>query len=177
MNAIGKVVNKLFQKTLTYKFYFIFYSLYQYIKDYAYISDFIYADSFYNLLRRYLHINPRKDWLGRIYGVINPNIDINGNYDVSSIIIELDGNETNNNEQVQHFVYKQLRLVSQLFKINNLWSYMSLSFRKVGPVNADNYLLIFDITSRKIFVQGLQKFLIHLFVYLLIAAIIYFIIL
>ena len=167
-----KFFTNLFKNTLLFKFYNVFYTLVQYIKDYNYLCDFIYSNTFFNLLEKYLKINPRKDWLGRIYGIMNPNIDINGKFDVTSMIIELDGENTNNYEQVKNWIYKQLMLVSQLFKINNLWNYMSLSFRQVGPINADNYLLVFDIASRQLFAKAFKQFMLHLFIYIIIAIII-----
>ena len=43
-----------------------------------------------NICKKYLKCDINKDWLGRLYGIINPMIDINGKIDVSSMIIEID---------------------------------------------------------------------------------------
>ena len=52
-----------------------------------------YGNLFYNgffstLAKTYLHVDLKKDWIGRMYGIINPNVDIDGNFDPSTMIIE-----------------------------------------------------------------------------------------
>lgn len=175
MKAINILIKKIFSKTLTYKLYNTITSLFYYIRDYLYISDTFYSDEFKLVLKKYLNINIKKDWIGRLYGIINPNIDINGDFNVNNVIIELDGENSNNNEYVKTWAYKQLNLISSLFKIQKLYDYISLEFNHVGPENADNYLLIFDITNRKEFVYWLKKLFKHLFIYSIIVIIIYFI--
>ena len=109
-----KILTKLLHLTLTYKFINMFISLYNYIHDYTYISDTLYSDEFKHVLKRYLNVDVDRDWIGRLYGVINPNIDINGKFNVNTMIIEIDGDNTNNNEQVKNWCYKQLALIFQL---------------------------------------------------------------
>lgn len=139
--------------------------IYYYISDYNYISDTLYSDAFKLVLKRYLNLDVNKDWIGRLYGIINPNIDINGNFNINNVIIEIDGNNTNNNEQVKTWAYKQLTLIGQLFKIENLYNYIDLTFKHVGPKEADNYLLIFDMVSRKEMSYMFKKMLIQLSIY------------
>lgn len=175
MNLFKKAFLKIFYKTLIYKTYDCIKSVFIYIKDYLYISDTLYSNEFKLVLKRYLNLNVKKDWIGRLYGILNPNIDINGNININNVIIELDGDNTNNNEYVKHWTYKQLNLIANLFKIEKLYDYISLSFDHVGPENHDNYLLIFDISSRKYLVYSFNKFVKHLFIYLIIFLIIFFI--
>ena len=59
-------------------------------------------------------------------------------------------------------------LIAELFKIEKLYDYIDLEFKHVGPENADNYLLIFDIVSRKLFSKYWKKVLIHIVFYVLI---------
>lgn len=124
------------------------------------------------VLLRYLNLEVKKDWIGRLYGIINPNIDINGHFNINNMIIEIDGDNTNNNEQVKAWAYKQLALIGQLFKIQNLYDYIDLTFKHVGPKEADNYLLIFDMISRKIMVKSFKKVIIHAGIYAAIIALI-----
>ena len=68
-----------------------------------------YGNLFYNgffstLAKTYLHVDLKKDWIGRMYGIINPNVDIDGNFDPSTMIIEIDGENTNNNEYVHSWI-------------------------------------------------------------------------
>jgi hypothetical protein len=174
MNLFIKALEKIYNKTLTCKFIESISSIYKYIKDYLYISDTFYSDELKIVLKKYLHLNIKKDWIGRLYGILNPNLDINGNLDINNIIIEIDGDNTNNNDFVKTWTYKQLNLISNLFKIENLYNYIDLTFEHVGPENHDNYLLIFDVTSRKVMVYHIKRFLKHLFVYAVIFGLYYF---
>ena len=72
-----KFIRKFFGWTLTYKTLAFIEGVYTYIKDYYYISDTLYSDEFKAVIKRYLYITLSKDWIGRLYGIINPNIDIN----------------------------------------------------------------------------------------------------
>ena len=80
-------------------------------------------------------------------------------------------------ETGKEWTYKQLNLIGQVFKIENLYHFIDLEFKHVGPEGADNYLLIFDIVSRKEFVKNLKRMLIHGLIYVIIAIIVLFIIL
>lgn len=168
-----KFLYKLLSFTLTYKLIALVKDIYYYIKDYNYISDTLYSDAFSLVLKKYLNLEVDKDWIGRLYGIINPNIDINGNFNINNMILEIDGNNTNNNEQVKNWAYKQLTLIGQLFKIENLYNYIDLTFKHVGPKEADNYLLIFDIVSRKNMVHTLRNTFIQLSIYGILALIIF----
>ena len=61
-------------------------------------------------------------------------------------------------------------LLSDMFKLQNMYSYISVSIEHVGPKNADNFLVIFDITSRVDMGIAFRKFIKHLFAYLIIGA-------
>jgi hypothetical protein len=172
-----KFIQKLFGWTLTYKTLALLEGLFTYIKDYYYISDTLYSAEFKAVIKRYLYIELRKDWIGRLYGVINPNIDINGKYDFNNTILEIDGENTNNNDYVKHWVYKQMDLINQLFKIEKLYDYISIDFKHVGPSHLDNYLIIFDVISRKYTAQTFKSWFKTLCVYGVIATIVLFIIL
>jgi len=163
-----KILSNLFFKTFIGRIFLTIKSIINYIKDYDYISDTLYSDAFKIVLKEYLNVNIKKDWLGRLYGVINPNINNEGQFDITKTIIELDGENTNNNEYIKHWTYKQLTIIGQLFKIENLYHYIDLEFRHVGPEEADNYLLVFDIVSRKIMTSNIKKLFIHGFIYAII---------
>lgn len=160
-----KILKKLMSKFLLYKIYLFIESIFFYVKDYNLISETLYSPQFKKVIMKYLKCELDKDWLGRLYGVINPNIDINGNLDVTSMIVELDDYNTNNEEQVKNWIYTQMMLISELFKIEKLYSYISLDLKHVGPINHDNYLIIFDITSRKYMASAFKKMLWHILFY------------
>jgi len=160
-----KIIRKIFSNLLIGKIYNFISSIFYYIKDYNLISETLYSREFKKVIMKYLKCELDKDWLGRLYGVINPNIDINGNLDVTSMIVELDDYNTNNEEQVKNWIYTQMMLISELFKIEKLYSYISLDLKHVGPINHDNYLIIFDITSRKYMASAFKKMLWHILFY------------
>lgn len=151
---------------LTYKIFNTFRYLTMYIRDRIRIGNVFYSDGFEALIAKYLNLHLSKDWIGRLYGVINPNIDINGHFDVNNMIIEIDGDATNNIEQVKIWTYRQLSLIGQLFKLQGLYEYIDVEFKHVGPINADNYLVIFDIASRQKFTYFLKKSIIHSILYI-----------
>lgn len=135
-----------------------------------------YGDMFYNgifgmLAQKYLNVELAKDWIGRLYGVINPNVDIDGNFNPGTTIIEIDGENTNNNEYVKTWIYKQLMLMSSIFSLKDMYEKITIDIRPVGPKEFDNYLIIFDFESRKNKVEWRKKTLLRLLFILCIAAI------
>lgn len=149
------------------KLFYTIKSLYIYIKSYDFIHDTLYSEDFNSIIEKYLHVKLHKDWIGRLYGVINPNIDIKGNFDISSNIIEIDGQNTNNNEYVKTWIYRQMNMVAQLFKIHKLYEYISMDITHVGPINGDNYLIVFDMVDRQDFTKNLKRLSIHSIIYLI----------
>ena len=144
-------------------------SIYRYITDMSYISDTLYSKEFLTVLKQYLRISIKKDWIGRLYGVINPYIDIDGKIDFNNTIIEIDGDNTNSNEYVKNWVYKQFNLIDNLFKINKLYDYINVDIKHVGPLNADNYLIVIDVVSRKEMTYMLKRVLKQTILYIIIA--------
>lgn len=161
---------RFFKHTLIYKFYNSIASFIHYVKDYNVIEESFYSQEFNTLLKRYLNKEFRKDWLGRLYAVINPNIDIDGKINFNNTIIELDDERTNNDRYVENWIYKQMGLLADMFKLQNMYTYISVGIEHVGPKNADNFLVIFDITARQDWTNALKKFFKHLFVYSIIGA-------
>ena len=176
-NKFKSGVRSILTWSIIYKFIFFWIALYNYLKDYNRLGEFFYSDTFKKLLKEYVNIDIEKDWLGRLYGVINPNLDIEGNLNVNNMIIELDGTNSNDNEYVKTWIYKQLNLIGQLFKIHNLYNYISMDMERVGPINGDNFLVVFDIISRQEMARYFKSFIKQLLFYVVIALIIIFVIL
>ena len=165
-------MQKFFSNFLIYKIIAFIQSIFNYIHDYKLISDTLYSRQFNMVIMKYLRCELDKDWLGRLYGIVNPIIDINGKLDISSMILEIDDYQTNNEEYVKSWIYKQMTLISSLFKIEKLYDYISLDIKHVGPENHDNYLLVFDITSRKYMAYCFKRLIKHALIYGIIAIII-----
>lgn len=167
-HGISWILKKIGSNTLTWRLVMLVQSIYRYITDMSYISDTLYSKEFLTVLKQYLRISIKKDWIGRLYGVINPYIDIDGKIDFNNTIIEIDGDNTNSNEYVKNWVYKQFNLIDNLFKINKLYDYINVDIKHVGPLNADNYLIIIDVVSRKEMTYMMKRVLKQILIYLLI---------
>ena len=170
-----KLLKKLFSYTLLYKIYLNFVLLKEYIYDYDYVSESLYSEAFSRILEKYLNLKVKTDWIGRIYGVINPNLDINGNVNFANTIIEIDDNNTNSNEYVKNWIYKQMNMVKYVFKLDEsgFFDYIGCDIEHVGPKEYDNYLVVFYIVSQKAMLQNLKRLLKQFSIYAIIAAIIY----
>lgn len=168
-HGISWILKKIGSNTLTWRLIMLVQSIYRYITDMSYISDTLYSKEFLTVLKRYLRISVKKDWIGRLYGVINPYIDIDGKIDFNNAIIEIDGDNTNSNEYVKNWVYRQFNLIDNLFKINKLYDYINVDIKHVGPLNADNYLIVIDIVSRKEMAYVLKRVLKQTILYMIIA--------
>lgn len=163
----SSILTKLLHITLTYKLIHLAHCLIIYIKDYSYVADTFYSEQFSYILKQYLNVEFHKDWTGRLYSVINPNIDINGNINFNNMVIEIDDDNTNNNAYVEAFIYKQMNLIKTLFNLGSsgFFDYISVQLRHVGPMNQDNYLVIFDMVSRVNLIHTLKKVFKQLFIY------------
>ena len=168
-HGISWILKKIGSNTLTWRLVMLVQSVYRYITDMSYISDTLYSKEFLTVLKQYLRISVKKDWIGRLYGVINPYIDIDGKIDFNNTIIEIDGDNTNSNEYVKNWVYRQFNLIDNLFKINKLYDYINVDIKHVGPLNADNYLIVIDVVSRKEMAYMLKRVLKQTILYMIIA--------
>lgn len=168
-HGISWILKKIGSNTLTWRLVMLVQSIYRYITDMSYISDTLYSKEFLTVLKQYLRISIKKDWIGRLYGVINPYIDIDGKIDFNNTIIEIDGDNTNSNEYVKNWVYRQFNLIDNLFKINKLYDYINVDIKHVGPLNADNYLIVIDVVSRKEMTYALKRVLKQTILYIIIA--------
>ena len=168
-HGISWILKKIGSNTLTWRLVMLVQSIYRYITDMSYISDTLYSKEFLTVLKQYLKISIKKDWIGRLYGVINPYIDIDGKIDFNNTIIEIDGDNTNSNEYVKNWVYSQFNLIDNLFKINKLYDYINVDIKHVGPLNADNYLIVIDVVSRKEMTYALKRVLKQTILYMIIA--------
>ena len=171
-HGISWILKKIGSNTLTWRLVMLVQSVYRYITDMSYISDTLYSKEFLTVLKQYLRISVKKDWIGRLYGVINPYIDIDGKIDFNNAIIEIDGDNTNSNEYVKNWVYRQFNLIDNLFKINKLYDYINVDIKHVGPLNADNYLIVIDVVSRKEMAYMLKRVLKQILIYILICLVI-----
>lgn len=143
-----KILHAIFNNLLIVRLCSFIKSVYDYFIVYFRLKDNFYNGGFKTLAKRYIGINLKKDWIGRFYGVINPIIK-DGKLDPSNMIIEIDDDKTNSSEYVKTWLHRQLYLMRELFNLSNLYDYITVEIRHVGPIELDNYLVIFDIAERK----------------------------
>lgn len=146
-----KLIRKFTNWTLTSSLVRAIYWTFCYMKDWRLVEESLHGEGFRSLLKHYLKMDSRIDWLGRVYGVVNPAINEKGEFDYNGMVFELDGVNTNNKTWVENWLYKQMILVNNIFDVQKtgFFDIISANVKHVGPENADNYLIVFDIASRK----------------------------
>jgi hypothetical protein len=140
---------KIWNNTLINILYRTIYHTIQFKRDYNQCYNVFYSQGFIDLVRTYLKIDLDKDWIGRLYGVINPNLDINGNFDPGTVIIEIDGENTNTDTFVKNWLYRQLSIMTSVFRnLGPIYDKLNVDIKHVGPKEHDNYLIVFDFYER-----------------------------
>lgn len=84
----------------------------------------------------------RKDWIGRVYAVLNPKIQ-NMEIETSKQIYEFmpDGS-LNDNMYIEKWVMDKLNIASLFIRNNNLFDMLTYSIKRIDEY--DNYLVIFE---------------------------------
>lgn len=86
------------------------------------------------------------DWIGRVYTVINPNLN-DGEFDINTQIFEYDENGLNNRTQVERWIMQRLNVASNFIQVNNLFDLLTYDIKKLDEY--DNYLLIIEPITLK----------------------------
>ena len=158
-----KLIRKFTNWTLVFSLIRAIYWTFCYIKDWRLVEESLHGDGFRSLLKHYLKMDSRIDWLGRVYGVVNPAINEKGEFDYNGMVFELNGVNTNNQTWVENWLYKQMILVNNIFDVQKtgFFDIIDANVKHVGPENADNYLIVFDIASRKEMVRRWRRVLLQ----------------
>ena len=158
-----KLIRKLTNWTLVSSLIRAIYWTFCYIKDWRLVEESLHGNGFRSLLKHYLKMDSRIDWLGRVYGVVNPAINEKGEFDYNGMVFELNGVNTNNQTWVENWLYKQMILVNNIFDVQKtgFFDIIDANVKHVGPENADNYLIVFDIASRKEMVRRWKRVLLQ----------------
>lgn len=169
-----KIIRKLTNWMLTSAVIRAVYWTCCYIKDWSTVNESLHGNAFRSLLKNYLKMDSRIDWLGRVYGVVNPAINEKGEFDYNGMVFELDGINTNTETWVENWLYKQMILVNNVFDVQKtgFFDIIDAQVKHVGPENADNYLVIFDIASRKEMCRRWKRVIIQCIYYIIIAGLI-----
>lgn len=158
-----KLIRKFTNWTLVSSLIRAIYWTFCYIKDWRLVEESLHGNGFRSLLKHYLKMDSRIDWLGRVYGVVNPAINEKGEFDYNGMVFELNGVNTNNQTWVENWLYKQMILVNNIFDVQKtgFFDIIDANVKHVGPENADNYLIVFDIASRKEMVRRWRRVLLQ----------------
>ena len=169
-----KLIRKFTNWTLVSSLIRAIYWTFCYIKDWRLVEESLHGDGFRSLLKHYLKMDSRIDWLGRVYGVVNPAINEKGEFDYNGMVFELNGVNTNNQTWVENWLYKQMILVNNIFDVQKtgFFDIIDANVKHVGPENADNYLIVFDIASRKEMVRRWRRVLLQSIGYTAVAGIV-----
>lgn len=83
----------------------------------------------------------KKDWIGRLYTVINPNL-LGDDFDINTIIYEYNENGLDNREFVQRWIMMKLNIAQSFIQTNNLFDLLTYDIKKLDEY--DNYLFIIE---------------------------------
>ena len=83
----------------------------------------------------------KKDWIGRLYTVINPNL-LGDDFDINTIIYEYDENGLNNKSFVERWIMTRLNIAQSFIHVNNLFDLLTYKIEKLDEY--DNYLFIVE---------------------------------
>lgn len=108
------------------------------------------------------------DWIGRIYTVINPNIN-NKNFDINTQIFEYDENGLNNTMYIERFIMTKLNIANNFIQTNNLFDLLTYEIKKLDEY--DNYLLIIEPITLKDCLKYTKRFCILISILLIIMTI------
>ena len=86
--------------------------------------------------------NFKVDWVGRVYAVLNPNLDESGQYSPNTQIFEYGEGGLNNERMVEQWVMERMIVISDFIRTNNLFELLTYSLKKLDDY--DNYLFILE---------------------------------
>ena len=89
----------------------------------------------------------RMDWIGRVYSVLNPNLNEDGQYSPNTQIFEYGKGGLNNEAMVEQWVMEKMIIISNFIKTNNLFELLVFSIKKLD--NYDNYLFVLEPITLK----------------------------
>ena len=93
-------------------------------------------------LSKIFNANFKTDWIGRVYAVLNPNLDENGQYSPNTQIFEYGENGLSNEWMIEQWVIEKFAVVEKFIQTNNLFELLTYDIKKLDDY--DNYLFILE---------------------------------
>lgn len=127
----------------------IFKNIYLHVK-YNRIIQKVYKDeNLINGLSELLNVNVRKDWFGRLYMILNPNL-----IKMTDQIYEVTDKGLNNSAFVEKWIMERFIVLEKFIKANNLFDLLTYSLKQIDEQG--NYLLILEPITFKDYFKSLK---------------------
>lgn len=118
-------------------------SIYTNIKYQRILNEVYEQDQIILKLSSILGVQFRKDWIGRLYAVVNPAIK-DGAFDASQVYEYVEGGY-DTTEHAQQWMMQRISIIQNFIQANNLFDLLTFRIKRLD--NNGNYLLmIFPIT-------------------------------
>ena len=98
----------------------------------------------------------KRDWMGRLYTVVNPNIK-DGKYDQTNQVFEYGDDGLNNEVYVERIIMQKLNIAEKFITNNNLFELLTYEIRKLDEY--DNYLFIIKPITLDSMLISTKKFI------------------
>ena len=118
-------------------------------------------------LSKLFNIKFKKDWIGRIYAVFNPEIH-NGEYNTNIQIYEYNERGLSNKAYIESYIMNQLNIAKNFIKANNLFDLLTY---KLKQLDDNNYLFIIQPITLDDCIKYTKYFLILIPIILIIVGI------
>lgn len=114
-------------------------SLIEYVQYYRVLTKVYKDEDIVKNLSNTFETPFRRDWIGRLYTVFNPNLK-NGVFDRSNPIYSYNERGLNTDEFVKQYILTKLNLIDRIVNLSNLFELVAYDIKKID--NYDNYLFI-----------------------------------
>lgn len=110
-----------------------------YIKYYKILNKVYNNEHIIDNLSRTFKTEFKKDWIGRLYCIFNPNL-IDGKFDPNHQIYSYNDKGLNTDDFVEQYIMTQLNIIDRYIRVNNLFELLSYDLKQLDSYN--NYLFI-----------------------------------
>lgn len=110
-----------------------------YIKFYKILNKIYKDENIIDNLSKTFKTEFKKDWIGRLYCIFNPNL-IDGKFDPNHQIYSYNEKGLNTDDFVEQYIMTQLNIANHYIRVNNLFELLSYELKQLD--NYNNYLFI-----------------------------------
>ena len=143
--------------------YNFFKYLYLHIRYNILLNEIYKHENLINNLSKLFGHEFKKDWVGRIYTVINPYI-VNGQFN-NDYISEVDDDGSNQDAFIEQYVMQKLAIAEKFIYSNNLFDL--LTYKIIRLDNYDNYLFVMKPLTYDNFIKWSKAMIVLLMISIL----------